>query len=60
MINHDNLRVYRIGFLFILKFSFRFAEFFISPLFDENAKDREVNAVNSGIHTFLQYNLLNP
>ncbi|XP_028391087.1 insulin-degrading enzyme-like [Dendronephthya gigantea] len=24
-----------------------FAEFFISPLFDENAKDREVNAVNS-------------
>ena len=28
---------------------FRFAQFFISPLFDENAKDREVNAVNSGI-----------
>lgn len=28
-------------------FCFRFAQFFISPLFNEDSADREVNAVNS-------------
>lgn len=28
-------------------FSFRFAQFFLCPLFDESCKDREVNAVDS-------------
>lgn len=27
--------------------SFRFAQFFLCPLFDESCKDREVNAVDS-------------
>ena len=26
----------------------RFAQFFLSPLFNADAKDREINAVNSG------------
>lgn len=35
------------AFLLIIVFLFRFAQFFLCPLFDESCKDREVNAVDS-------------